>query len=603
MDERPSLQPRILTIDDNPSIHADFKMILGKSPNHNDGYLAAEAAFFGEEQQPSIEPSFRIDSALQGKEGFELVQNSVLEGDRYAVAFVDVRMPPGWDGIQTTAEIWKVDPDIQVVICTAHCDYSLEEMLGVLGRSDRLLILKKPFDNVEALQLANALTAKWRLLQQNRATLNNLNEMVAERTAQLLQSQEHFRLIAENVEDLISIVDLEGRQLYYNPSHEKLFGSSAEAKHTFGFGGANQADLANMLKIGKACLESGRSQIVECQAQHRNGSRLVLEAVLNPLGKTGSGRLVILARDVTERKKLESDRARREVQIRQRQKMESMGRLAAGIAHEINTPAQYIADNVRFCAEAFSSVWTAFGQMGAVSDAVSQGGDLKEPAIRLLQATKEADLDYISAEVPKALAQSLEGLAKITRIVQAMKQFAHQGNERVALVDLAAAIETALTVGQNEWIPLAEVVTEFDGALPRVPCVPGEIHQVLLNLILNAAQAISEVVGDGTGGKGKIHISTRRHGDWAEIRIRDTGIGIREEIREHIFDAFFTTKEVGKGTGQGLAVVHNVIVQRHGGEITFESEVRHGTTFIVRLPINSLRRNEKLESKSDVHQN
>src|SRR5207237_7805350 len=173
---------------------------------------------FGEVMSPAGRPVFEVDSAFQGQEGLTMVLRAQEEGRPYAMAFIDVRMPPGWDGVETTARIWEVDPEVQVVICTAYSDYSWDEMLEKLGRSDRLVILKKPFDNIEVLQLANALTEKWRLIQQVKLQIAELEKAVTARTEELRNSEERFRLITENAADLISIVDLKGQWLYHSPS-------------------------------------------------------------------------------------------------------------------------------------------------------------------------------------------------------------------------------------------------------------------------------------------------------------------------------------------------------------------------------------------------
>ncbi|MFC1735778.1 sensor histidine kinase, partial [Candidatus Hydrogenedentota bacterium] len=175
----------------------------------------------------------------------------------------------------------------------------------------------------------------------------------------------------------------------------------------------------------------------------------------------------------------------------------------------------------------------------------------------------------------------------VASIVRAMKEFSHPGTDEKTAVDLNRAIENTITVARNEWKYVADVNTEFEPDLPLVPCLPGEFNQVILNLLVNAAHAISDVVGDGSSGKGTITITTRAKGGFAEIEIGDTGGGIPDRARERIFDPFFTTKEVGKGTGQGLAIAHNVIVDKHSGAITFESEEGKGTTFHIRLPLEN----------------
>jgi signal transduction histidine kinase len=202
-------------------------------------------------------------------------------------------------------------------------------------------------------------------------------------------------------------------------------------------------------------------------------------------------------------------------------------------------------------------------------------------------AATAADMAYLSVEIPKAIQQSLDGVSRVTHIVRAMKEFSHPGTKEKTPVDLAKAIQSTLTVASNEWKYVAELVTEFDPALPPVICLPGEFNQVVLNLIVNAAHAIADVVGDGSKGKGTITVRTRRDGDWAEIRICDSGTGIPESARAKLFEPFFTTKGVGKGTGQGLAIAHSVVVDKHGGTIHFETELGKGTTFVIRLPLGA----------------
>ena len=201
------------------------------------------------------------------------------------------------------------------------------------------------------------------------------------------------------------------------------------------------------------------------------------------------------------------------------------------------------------------------------------------------EAVEAADIDYLLSEVPRAIRQALEGVERIAKIVQSMKEFAHPGPAEKQSVDLNRAIESTVTVAQNEWKYVAELETDFDTALTPVPCLLGEFNQVILNMIINAAHAIADVVGDGSRGKGQIRIATRLAGEWAEVRISDTGTGIPEGARAKVFDPFFTTKEVGKGTGQGLAISHTVVVERHGGQLTFETQEGVGTTFVVRLPL------------------
>jgi PAS domain S-box-containing protein len=288
--------------------------------------------------------------------------------------------------------------------------------------------------------------------------------------------------------------------------------------------------------------------------------------------------LILLARDITERKIIES-------QLAQAQKLESIGQLAAGIAHEINTPTQYVGDNTRFLQDAFQDLSQLVERYAEVPAALKAGASPEELVALLEAVAEEADLEYLKEEIPKAVQQSLEGVERVSKIVRAMKEFSHPGAEEKTAIDINSAIESTVTVARNEWKYVAEMVTSFDPDLPLVPCLPGEFNQVILNLIINAAHAIAEVVGRGGGEKGTITITTGRRDNAVEIRLADTGGGIPEAIRAKIFDPFFTTKEVGKGTGQGLAISRSAIVDKHGGTLTFETEMGRGTTFIIRLPM------------------
>jgi signal transduction histidine kinase len=194
-------------------------------------------------------------------------------------------------------------------------------------------------------------------------------------------------------------------------------------------------------------------------------------------------------------------------------------------------------------------------------------------------------VEFLAQGIPKAIQQSLEGLNNVARIVRAMNVFSHPNNTEKTLTDLNKAIDATLTVARNEWKHVAEIVKDFDETLPRVPCLSGSFNQVILNLVINAAHAIAEKIGANPAVKGTITISTGLSGGVAEIRVRDTGTGIPEAIRDKIFDPFFTTKPLGKGTGQGLAIAHGVVVDQHGGSLSFETEVGRGTVFIIRLPI------------------
>ncbi|MGA2156434.1 MAG: PAS domain S-box protein [Bryobacteraceae bacterium] len=294
-------------------------------------------------------------------------------------------------------------------------------------------------------------------------------------------------------------------------------------------------------------------------------------------------RLRVYATDITQRKRAEESLRQSQSQLLMAQKLESIGQLAAGIAHEINTPIQYIGDNATFLAEAFRDLIRFVEPHAELAGALLYPGRT-DFVTALEQSVPNVDVNYLRDEIPKATEQLLEGVAHVARIVRAMKEFSHPGPVEKAPVDINRAIESTILVSKNEWKYVAGLTTDLDPELPLVPCMGGEFNQVILNLIVNATHAISDVVRD-SNQKGSIRISTRRDGGWAEVRVSDTGAGIPEGIRARIFTPFFTTKEVGKGTGQGLAMAHSVIVKKHQGTIHFESEIGVGTTFVVRLPL------------------
>jgi signal transduction histidine kinase len=294
-----------------------------------------------------------------------------------------------------------------------------------------------------------------------------------------------------------------------------------------------------------------------------------------------AGGLLITGTDITRRLLLEG-------QLRQAQKLEAIGQLAAGIAHEINTPTQYVGDNAAFIKESWTGLDELLRTVRSVTEETKNGKPLSaETVAQLERGVEKADLDYLLDEVPRSLNQTLDGVRRVAKIVQAMKEFSHPGGDEKAPIDINHAIDTTLTVARNEWKYVAEVKTEFDRSLPLVPCLAGEFNQVILNLVTNAAHAISDKNGNSGQTLGQITIRTRRQDDWAEIQIEDTGCGVAERNRSRVFELFFTTKEAGRGTGQGLALAHTIIVKKHGGQIWFQSEEGRGTTFFVRLPLGN----------------
>jgi PAS domain S-box-containing protein len=356
----------------------------------------------------------------------------------------------------------------------------------------------------------------------------------------------------DSPEEMVASVDNISRQLYVDPKRHHEFRTVMDR-------------LGSMLSL-------------ESEVYRKDGSKIWIASSGRAVRKN---RVVVryegMAEDITERKMLRN-------QLLQAQKLESVGQLAAGIAHEINTPTQYIGDNVRFLKDSFT------GLKGLLVDyerllVAAKNNALSGETVREIEAAVErADTSYLLEEIPKAIEQTLEGVNRVSTLVSAMKEFSHPGTKEKVPLDLNHAIESTVAVSRNEWKYVADLQTDFDRALPLIPCQAGEFNQVILNLIVNAAHAIGDVVGKAGSAKGRICVQTRDCPDWVEIRIQDNGSGIPEHVRPRIFDPFFTTKEIGKGTGQGLAITRSVVVDKYGGTVHFETEEGKGTTFIIRLP-------------------
>ena len=355
---------------------------------------------------------------------------------------------------------------------------------------------------------------------------------------------------------------------------------------------------ANYLSEVEAAMRAGRTYHREDQVTRRDGSSYWLGVAIRPIFDA-AGRFthaVAVGADITAkrdetRKKQElqhklveemRERERMVIELQLAQKLESVGRLAAGIAHEINTPIQYVGDSLHFLRSAFDDLNQLLDGCRTAIDALPDTPMSQALRQALEEAAARHDLDFLRAEVPKAFTRTFDGVERVTNIVKAMKEFAHPDTNEQSPSDLNHALQTTLIVASNEYKYLAKIHTAF-AELPHVMCNIGELNQVFLNIIVNAAHAIQEAGKDLTSGE--IKISTAMAGESAVIRISDNGCGVPEENLSKLYDPFFTTKEVGRGTGQGLAITHSILVDKHGGDISVRSEVGVGTEFTLRLPI------------------
>jgi PAS domain S-box-containing protein len=396
-----------------------------------------------------------------------------------------------------------------------------------------------------------------------------IEEQVERKTSELRASMERYRTLVEHSHAVPWEIDAKSLAFtYISPQVAELFGHQTA---TFV---ANPAvweivhpDDRERVKDQLHTLAStdGTAALdFECRMDNADGDIVQVRTLVS---RSDDGRILRgIMFDVTHQKKLE-------LELRQAQKLESVGRLAAGVAHEINTPVQFVNDSVHFLRDAMVDLARLIEVLRAHAAGDPDIADIED----------EIDLAYLLEHVPKALDRSVDGLSRVATIVRSMKEFAHPDQRDTSQVDLNHAIQSTLTIARNEYKYVADVHTDF-GDVPLVTCNGGEINQVVLNLVVNAAHAIADRVR-GTDRRGVITLSTLQAGDNAIITVADTGGGIPTEIGDRIFDPFFTTKEVGKGTGQGLAISRSVVIDKHGGQLSFASEAGVGTTFTIRLPI------------------
>jgi prepilin-type N-terminal cleavage/methylation domain-containing protein/prepilin-type processing-associated H-X9-DG protein len=571
---------RILIIDDNPNIHDDFRRILGARSAGEIDIEQATESLFGSDFAPAEEAEFTLESAYQGQEGLAAISSAVEAGRPFALAFVDVRMPPGWDGIETTARLLQADKDLQIVICTAYTDYSWGEMQQRLGSSGRIVILKKPFDKIEVLQLSNTLTEKWRMGRQTGQHLQDLDRLVQLRTGELQaandqlstditerkkieealrESEQRLSEIIDFLPDATFAIDLQGKVIAWNRAIEKMTGCQPQAimgkgnhEHSLPFYGIRRPVLIDFV-LSAARTDGANYAVLQTEGDILvgesevciQGRKRLLWGKASPLFNR-KGEIVgaiETIRDITERKELE-------IQLRQSQKLEAFGQLAAGVAHDFNNILTVIQ-----------------GRACLLQDQHLSGED------RLAAAS---EISMVS-----------ERAANLTR---QLLTFSKRQAFQPRLLDLnrvVAGVTEMLRRLIGEHIHLE---AEYDSPHAWVNADLGMMEQILINLAVNSRDAMpqgghlllrtSSVSFNQTDIAGK---PGKSPGNFIHLAVSDTGAGIAPELQTRIFEPFFTTKEPGKGTGLGLATVFG-IVEKHQGWIEIESQVNAGATFHIYLP-------------------
>jgi PAS domain S-box-containing protein len=413
-------------------------------------------------------------------------------------------------------------------------------------------------------------------LEQTQAVVE---QQVTERTHELAESLERYRALVENTNAIPwELESQSGRLLYVAPQAARFFGCSVdelqgrfpELVHP----DDRERVLSQMRAAGEGRMPDGDN--LDYRVITGDGRLINVRTTISAFEPGGPLRGITI--DITKQAKLEGE-------LRQAQKLESVGKLAAGVAHEINTPVQFVSDSVHFVKGACTDLFALIAQYARSTAQAPE----REDAQRAARLAEEVQLPYLTEQVPRALDLALEGLERVGTIVSSMKEFAYPHSAEMAIVDLNQAIRSTLTIARSEYKYVAELAVDY-GELPRVRCHVGDINQVILNIVVNAAHAIAAKGGED---KGTISVRTRCAGDDVVVEIGDTGGGIPEHLHERIYDPFFTTKAVGNGTGQGLAIARTIVVERHSGALWFESRAGHGATFYVRLPIAGRQQLEK----------
>ena len=498
-----------------------------------------------------------------------------------AVAAFAFSFSCGWVGLGLISRFisLRVSPEGERVGLNVHEHGATTEILDLLtemeahrrvGRFDSPV---RAEPHTEVGQVARQYNRVIDAVNTARSEEQRLNHALIESERASAELRGKLSLILESAANGICCVDPDGRITLANPAALQIL----RACDT-GLVGRSFHEVAHLEpEDGGECpscaaMASGPVELATTLLRRGNDT-FVADLVASPMVEDGRRQgCVVSFHDSTDRQKLESDLA-------QARKLEAVGQLAAGIAHEINTPTQFVGDNLSFAKRGVSRLMSVLQAQADALRAIQQRGATEQDIAELERMRKKLRIPFLEKEIPKALDQSLQGVDRVATIVHAMKDFAHPGSDKKEPVDVNRCLETTIEMGRNVWKYVADVDAQLESGIGSIPGYTGELNQVFLNLLVNAAHAL-----EGRKEKGCITVASRTVEHGVEIRIADNGCGIPEDIRERIFDPFFTTKEVGKGTGQGLAIAWSIVVDKHGRDLAVESEEGVGTSFVIRLP-------------------
>lgn len=406
----------------------------------------------------------------------------------------------------------------------------------------------------------------------------------------LKKMQEKTTTLINNIEGCVYEYDLALEKIsYISPGVEKIWGMSIEETLTENKirDSIYPEDRDDYYQNLEKAINSNSTVNLEYRIHNNKGEPIWVREITTPItSDEGSKKLAGIYYNITSFKNADQEREKMQKELVQSQKLELVGQLAAGIAHEINTPAQFISDNLMFLQESVDEVLGLFKNIN--KRIIKEEDNLLTTDLKSLM--DDIDMPYLEEEIPSALHQSYEGITSVAKIIRAMKNYSHPG-ESFELVDINASMESTITICSSEWKYFSKMEKNFDENLPMVECVAGDINQVVLNIIVNAAHAIVEKYSDPDNLEGKIIVQTKHINDSVIIEIIDNGNGMPENVKDRIFDQFFTTKKAGIGTGQGLSIAHRLIFEKHSGNIEVDSTEGIGTTFRITLPISQLANN------------